>query len=70
MAIKTYQIADDGDAYDVSFYIDGHQVAGACVPLDMGIDAAFDLAKSLGESFQSAPGGYPRAPIANQQEKR
>lgn len=50
---RTYSIEDDGEDFQVSFFVDGTQVAGALVPADIGIDSAFDLAKSFGESFVS-----------------
>lgn len=51
---RTYKIEDDGDQFDIGFFIGGQQVAGACVPVDLGIDLAFDLAKSFGENFVRA----------------
>lgn len=51
MAMRTYQVTDDGEAFDLALFENDIQVAGAIIPLDMGIDAAFDLAKQLGETF-------------------
>jgi len=49
---RIYNILDDGDAFQLSLFLDGSQVGGAFFPVDvLGVDAAFDLAKSLGLSF-------------------
>jgi hypothetical protein len=48
---KTYQINDEGDEYELVLLQDGVQVGGGVFPFFMGEDAAFELAKSLGESF-------------------
>lgn len=50
---RSYQITDEGDEYQLSLFQDGLQVGGGLFPLAIGEDAAFDLAKSLGESFVS-----------------
>lgn len=62
--MKTYTIDDEGDSFELAMFEGGVQVAGAVFPIDMGVDAAMELAMLLGEAFQSAQGGYPRAPIS------
>jgi len=52
MNARTYRIDDEGDGYGLVLLEDGVQVGGALLPIDvLGEDAAFDLAKSLGQSF-------------------
>lgn len=52
MTARTYRIDDEGDGYGLVLLEDGVQVGGALLPIDvLGEDAAFDLAKSLGDSF-------------------
>lgn len=46
-----YIVEDDGDQLQVSFILEGRQVAGACVPMDLGDDAAYSIATMLGEAF-------------------
>lgn len=48
---RTYQVTDDGDAFDLALFEGDDQVAGAIIPLGMGLDAAFELAQILGETF-------------------
>jgi hypothetical protein len=48
---KTYLINDEGDAYELALFQDGLQVGGGVFPLSIGEDAAFELAKSLGDAF-------------------
>lgn len=51
MAMRVYQVADEGDAFELALFEDGQQVGGAIIPASFGDDAAFELAQFLGECF-------------------
>lgn len=53
IAKKTYLINDEGDEYELALFQDGVQVGGGVFPFSIGEDAAFELAKNLGDSFIS-----------------
>lgn len=49
---RTYRIDDEGDGYGLVLLEDGQQVGGGLFPIEvLGEDAAFELAKSMGDSF-------------------
>lgn len=50
-ATRTYLINDQGDEYELALFQDGVQVGGGVFPISIGDDVAFELAKSLGDSF-------------------
>lgn len=51
MAMRAYQLEDEGDSFEVAMFEDGVQVAGVIVPAKFGEDAAFELAQFLGQCF-------------------
>lgn len=53
--MRSVQIEDDGDEFQVLMYQDGVQVAGAIVP-DDGAGGGFDLAQEIARSF-ACPAG-------------
>ena len=49
---RFFSISDEGDAFDLSLYQDGAQVAGGIFPVDvLGVDGAFALAEMVGKFF-------------------
>lgn len=51
MAMRTYEITDDGDDFQLALYDGELQVGGAILPQFLGVDAAFEIAQELGEAF-------------------
>lgn len=62
--MRTYHIVDDGDDLQVQMFEDNEQIAGALVSLEaLGDDAAFVLARTLGEAFKQSGGMGAQRPI-------
>lgn len=61
MAAKV-RIDDDGDDLQVQMYQGDVQVAGAIIPMSLGDDQAYELARILGDAFKSVGDGAVSAP--------
>lgn len=62
--MRTYHIVDDGEELQVQMFEDHYQIAGALVDIEsLGDDAAFVLARMLGETFKNCGGMGAQRPI-------
>lgn len=70
MAMKTYTVIDEGDAFELSLFDGDLQVAGAILPFHLNEDEAHQLAVMLGESWGKPAGdGEVSSPYRPQQGK-
>lgn len=54
--MRNFAIERDDESFQVYFFEDGVQVAGACVPEELGIDAesvAWEIGKAFGDPLPS-----------------
>lgn len=51
LGVPTYEITDDGDDLQLSMLVGEYQVASALVPLLVGDDEAYVIARNLGEAW-------------------
>lgn len=62
--MRSYHIVDDGEDLQVQMFENHDQIAGALVSLEaLGDDAAFVLARMLGEAFKHSGGMGAQRPI-------